>query len=367
MLVLDESHYLKNVSSMRSKAVARLAARAKHVFLLSGTPLSKHVDLFSQLRLLVPVGGAFWPFQGRFGAGAQARAWNFAARYCRPKLKLFMGGRKVFDFSGDDRRVELARFLRCFLVRRLKEEVLDLPPKTIEHIRLPPLAPETGVWFRSELERVQAKRETEGSRPAEVLLLNLVRETVLLKKPHILGYVRSAVLPLLLEPDGPKVLLFAHHHTVLDDVAALLTAEMPTGSFVTIDGRTEGKRRLCIAEKFQNDPAIRAAVLGISSAGTGLNLYRASLVLFLELGWDEKALQQAEDRAHRLGATKEVVVRYLLLPGSTDDLVERAVRRKALRAADVLSQATTSGGGKAGEERAVCGGNGPPQMKTEKR
>jgi SNF2 family DNA or RNA helicase len=340
VLVLDESHYLKNVSSQRSKAVARLASKARYVFLLSGTPLSKHVDLFSQLRLLTSVGGAFWPYLGRFAKGARPRAWNFAARYCNPQLKLFMGGRKIFDFSGDDRRVELARFLGCFLVRRLKEEVLDLPPKTVEHVRLQPLPPETKAWFRSELDRVQTKRESEGSRPAEVILLNLVRETVLLKKPHILSYVRSTILPDILRPDGPKVLLFAHHHVVLDDVAALLGAEAPPGAFITIDGRTEGKHRLCIAEKFQKDPNVRAAVLGISSAGTGLNLYRASLVVFLELGWDEKALQQAEDRAHRLGATREVRVRYLLLPGSTDDMVARAVRRKTERAADVLAQAT---------------------------
>ena len=79
----------------------------------------------------------------------------------------------------------------------------------------------------------------------------------------------------------------------------------------------------------------------ITSAGTGLNLFRATRVFFLELGWDEKALLQAEDRAHRIGATEEVVVTYLILRGSTDDTLLRSIRCKRERSDEVLQLATT--------------------------
>ncbi len=339
VLVLDECHYLKESSSQRTRAVTRLSKRVEHVLLLTGTLLSKHVDLFSQLRLLAPMGGSFWPFQGRFGSLAQ-RAGNFASRFCSPRLKLFAGQTKIFDFAGDSHRVELARLLRCFVVRRTKEEVLDLPRKTRAHHHLPELPPDKLAWFQAELQAISAVRENQGSRPAEVLLMKLVRDTVDLKLPRILEYLRSSVLPALRKDPARKVLLFAHHHRVLDEVAGLVRAELGETALMSIDGRTPTKQRLLLCDRFQVLPAVRVAVLGICSAGTGLNLYRASRVFFLELGWDEKALLQAEDRAHRIGATEEVVVTYVVMRGSTDDTLLRSIRCKRERSEEVLQLAT---------------------------
>ena len=83
-----------------------------------------------------------------------------------------------------------------------------------------------------------------------------------------------------------------------------------------------------MATKFQTDPRVRVAVLGITAAGVALTLTAASRVIFTELYWTPAALLQAEDRSHRIGQTAEVKVEYLLAPDTVDDLLWPLVHHK---------------------------------------
>eukprot|EP00601_Ochromonadales_sp_CCMP2298_P012450 CAMPEP_0173268678 /NCGR_PEP_ID=MMETSP1142-20121109/30453_1 /TAXON_ID=483371 /ORGANISM="non described non described, Strain CCMP2298" /LENGTH=127 /DNA_ID=CAMNT_0014204933 /DNA_START=240 /DNA_END=623 /DNA_ORIENTATION=+ len=98
--------------------------------------------------------------------------------------------------------------------------------------------------------------------------------------------------------------------------------------FIRIDGTTPSKERHARAQRFQNAPRCRVAVLAITAAGIALTLTAAATVHFAELYWTPGALLQAEDRAHRIGQTSTVRVTYLLANNSADDLLWPLVRKK---------------------------------------
>jgi SWI/SNF-related matrix-associated actin-dependent regulator 1 of chromatin subfamily A len=125
---------------------------------------------------------------------------------------------------------------------------------------------------------------------------------------------------------GHKMLLFAHHQSVLDAFEAAFMEKHHR--HIRIDGRTppSGRQELCNA--FQQDVSIRIALLSITAASTGLTLTAATTVVFAELFWNPGVMVQAEDRAHRIGQCDSVSVHYLLARGTTDDNVWPLILRK---------------------------------------
>jgi hypothetical protein len=136
---------------------------------------------------------------------------------------------------------------------------------------------------------------------------------------HALQLLRS-------EPDA-KVLLFAHHKSMLDALeAALRRAGMP---LVRIDGETPQRLRTAAVDAFQAPAStLRCAVLSLGAAAVGLTLTAATRVVFAELCWTPGVMLQAEDRAHRVGQAADVAVTYLLAKGTIDDIMWPTLRAK---------------------------------------
>lgn len=130
------------------------------------------------------------------------------------------------------------------------------------------------------------------------------------------------------EENGGKLLVFAHHMAVLDGLQA--TCARARVGFIRIDGKVPGLERQKLVNQFQNDPAIKVAVLGLTAAGQGLTLTAASTVVFAELHWTPGVLVQAEDRAHRIGQRGAVNVIYLVAQGDDgiDSLLWQCIGRK---------------------------------------
>lgn len=128
--------------------------------------------------------------------------------------------------------------------------------------------------------------------------------------------------------NGGKLLVFAHHMAVLDGLQA--TCARARVGFIRIDGKVPGLERQKLVNQFQNDPAIKVAVLGLTAAGQGLTLTAASTVVFAELHWTPGVLVQAEDRAHRIGQRGAVNVIYLVAQGDDgiDSLLWQCIGRK---------------------------------------
>merc|ERR1719203_1158268 len=132
-----------------------------------------------------------------------------------------------------------------------------------------------------------------------------------------------------------KFLLFGHHRATLDVLEGRLN-ELGVES-VRIDGMTSPAQRPARVARFQEEEHVRVALLSITAAGQGLTLTAAQTVVFAELYWVPGQMQQAEDRAHRIGQRDSVVVQYLVAAGTLDDVVFRSLEKKTKRTGMILS------------------------------
>jgi len=122
-------------------------------------------------------------------------------------------------------------------------------------------------------------------------------------------------------PAEEKLLLFAHHHSVIDKLEARVAAMSSAGPsfYVRVDGQTPFLRREAAVARFQDDPDVRIALLSITACGVGLSFTAASTVVFGELISSSGRMEQAEDRVHRVGQRRSVDIHYLVAPGTLDD------------------------------------------------
>ncbi|XP_043934163.1 SWI/SNF-related matrix-associated actin-dependent regulator of chromatin subfamily A-like protein 1 [Protopterus annectens] len=315
VLIMDESHFLKNVKTARYKAAMPLLKVAKRVILLSGTPaMSRPAELYSQITAVKPT---FFP-----------RFHEFGLRYCDAK-QLPWG----WDYSGSSNLSELKLLLEeSIMIRRLKSEVLSqLPAKQRKMVVI---APE-GMDARTKAALAAAAKEVakscnNKSKEKEALII-FYNQTAQAKLKAVIEYIMD-----LLESGKEKFLVFAHHKLVLDKICEDL--QKKNIDYIRIDGSTASSERHSLCQKFQFAEKCCVAVLSITAANMGLTLSSADLVVFAELFWNPGILIQAEDRVHRIGQSSSVNIHYLVAKGTADDFLWPMIQEKI----KVLGQAGLS-------------------------
>eukprot|EP00560_Eucampia_antarctica_P003868 CAMPEP_0197837522 /NCGR_PEP_ID=MMETSP1437-20131217/32385_1 /TAXON_ID=49252 ORGANISM="Eucampia antarctica, Strain CCMP1452" /NCGR_SAMPLE_ID=MMETSP1437 /ASSEMBLY_ACC=CAM_ASM_001096 /LENGTH=519 /DNA_ID=CAMNT_0043444617 /DNA_START=83 /DNA_END=1642 /DNA_ORIENTATION=+ len=128
-----------------------------------------------------------------------------------------------------------------------------------------------------------------------------------------------------------KLCIFAHHLYMLDEIvnrSGLSNRKGSLSKYIRIDGSTNPISRQEQILKFQTDPTVRIAVLGITAAGVAVTLTAASTVWFSELFWTPGVLIQAEDRCHRIGQQAVVNVLYFIANGTLDEILWKLVEKK---------------------------------------
>lgn len=332
LVVADECHFIKNGKAQRTKAL--LAIPAKHRLALTGTPiLNRPMELVTVLGFC----GAIKAFGGD---------WRFLHRYCGARRN-----RWGWDFTGATHLEELqARLRETCMVRRLKADVLtELPPKRRQVIEFEVngaralVEKQNAEWSGREAKlealagaveaarvaeddeayrkAVEALREGQGAAFTEMAQLR--HEVALAKLPKCVEWIQDA-----LEGGDGKVIVFAHHL----DVVQLLREAWPNAAVVT--GETPADARQGECDRFQQDASCRVFV-GNTAAAEGLTLTAADHVVFVEPQWVPGKLAQMEDRAHRIGQRRSVLVSYLVLEGSLDATMMKTVARKL----DVIDRA----------------------------
>jgi len=322
IVLADESHYIKNHKAKRTKAALPLIKRARRALLLSGTPaLNRPIELFTQLHALRPL----W-----------FRTYTaFAYRYCAAKLTNF-----GLDVRGSSCEEELYFIMRRgIMVRRLKDDMLDLPPKTRESWRLE--LPSTALkelkrgwkeWKRLNdviHQGVSEEAKSEAYFERKALLSQMFRHTCTAKKAAVAKFVKDIC-------EREKTIFFGYHKDMLDAIQGHV--DVP---FIRIDGSTPAEKRPELVKRFQNDESVKLAILSIGAAGTGLTLTASSTVVFGELYWVPGALLQAEDRAHRISQESPVVIHYLVGMGTLDERIYPMLTDK-LKALDTVVDNTSS-------------------------
>ncbi|XP_036400529.1 SWI/SNF-related matrix-associated actin-dependent regulator of chromatin subfamily A-like protein 1 [Megalops cyprinoides] len=318
VLVMDESHFLKNMKTARCKAALPLLKAARRVILLSGTPaMSRPAELYAQILAVRP---AFFP-----------RFHEFGARYCDAKqAKQLAWG---WDYSGSSNLLELRLLLEeSLMLRRLKSDVLSqLPVKQRKVVTVTT----DGITARAKAALAAAAKDLAKGRRNKMeekqALLVFFNHTAEAKIRAIREYIME-----LLECGREKFLLFAHHKLVLDAVTTELQ-EKGIGH-IRIDGATPSAERQALCSRFQLSEKSCVAVLSITAANMGLTLHSAHLVVFAELFWNPGVLIQAEDRVHRIGQTSNVDIHYLVAKGTADDYLWPLIQEKM----NVLEQAGLS-------------------------
>ena len=301
-IVADESHYLKNRKSQRTTAFFPIAHKSRALLLMTGTPaLNRPSELYAQMYAIRP---------------QHVRSYyNFAIRFCNGKQT-----RYGFDDKGSSNSEELRWLLQTdYMIRRLKSDELDLPPKTRHHITIDvPVSKLRPIMkAKNELSALGYTKTDMFKRQA--LISKCFQLTGEAKASSCASWVKDAAT------SGESFIVFAHHKVVLDSIQSELETENIT--FMRIDGSVNVEERARRAKLFQEGKA-QVAVLSILAAGTGLTLTRASTVVFAELYWVPGIILQAEDRAHRVGQTNKVSILYLIGRDTIDSRVYPQITQK---------------------------------------
>ncbi|GAA5855493.1 hypothetical protein JCM8547_007859 [Rhodosporidiobolus lusitaniae] len=374
--ILDEGHIIKNGKTKLTKAVKSL--RAIHRLILSGTPIQNNVlELWSLFDFLMPgFLGSEKAFNERFGKPIAA------SRDAKSSSKEQEAGALALE--------ALHKQVLPFLLRRLKEDVLDdLPPKIIQdyYVELSPLQKQLYDDFsNSQANQLAANEVSSAStdKPQHVFqalqyLRKLVNHPVLVYKPDVPQHQAALVRVSSGEPSirdiahapkihalrqilldcgiggtandaGPspssdeavsqhRVLIFCQLKQMLDIVENdLFRALMPSITYMRLDGSTDVSKRHAICQTFNSDPSIDCLLLTTHVGGLGLNLTGADTVIFVEHDWNPMKDLQAMDRAHRLGQKKVVNVYRLVMRGTLEEKIMGLQRFKLNIASSVVTQ-----------------------------
>ena len=316
-VIFDEIQELRHSGTEKYSAASLLAEQARHVMGLSGTPIyNRGAEIWNVINILD------FHFLGNYESFTREWCYGYGNQIVqKPEL--------------------LGEYLRRegIMIRRTKADVLsDLPPKR----RLVMTVDSSDAVYQKLMAPLYGKvdqlRLGEGLSGSQRSLLKMEIEqgerqaTGIAKAPFVAQFVRA-----LLE-GGEKVLLFAHHHQVMD----LYQKELHQFSPAFITGRETQQQKEASLERFMGGKT-NLCCISLRSA-SGLNLQQATCVVFGEQDWSPAVHSQAEDRAHRMGQKDSILCYYLVSGVGSDPDVQDALGLKvsqftALMGDTVKSQA----------------------------
>lgn len=277
--------------------------------------------------------------------------FEFAKTYCSVRLVKDSQGNTFQDFSRGTRLEELNVLLRqTLMIRRLKEHLLQqLPPKRRQIIRLS--LKKSDILFAKNAE-VQGdyfttscadEKEEDNDNRGRKSQNELSYQVIGIAK--VFGFLEWLSLhPIVSDTDdsnncemnarAQKMIVFAHHHKVLDKVQEFL-CDKGVG-FIRIDGNTLDSDRQSAVQSFRLSKEVKIAMIGIQVGYAGLDLSVAHNVVFLELPKDPNSLLQAEDRAHRRGQNNAVNIYIFCAKDTSDESRWRRLNKSAQRVSSTI-------------------------------
>ena len=314
-VIFDEVQELRHSGTEKYSAASLLAEKAGRVVGLSGTPIyNRGAEIWNVVNILD------FHFLGDYESFTREWCYGYGNQIvAKPDLL----GQKLRDEG--------------MMLRRTKQEVLkELPPKR----RLVMEIDSDDSVYKKLMQPVwETLRQLKNSRDADASQRALWKMAVetgerqatgIAKAPYVAQFVRA-----LLDA-GERVLLFAHHHEVMDCYRRELKAFSP--AFIT--GKETPAMKERSVERFMTG---RTDLCCISlRAAAGLNLQRASCVVFGELDWSPAVHSQAEDRAHRMGQTDSILCYYLVSKGGSDQDMQDALGLKVSQFVALMGDAPQS-------------------------
>ena len=262
-LIVDEGHLCKNYKTARSKRMTALSNMVDRVWALTGTPLlNRPLDLWGTL-------SSFGMEKIVFGS------WG-------GMLKTMNGWKGRFGYNFGEAREDAPEKLRRVMLRRMKTEVLDLPPKRWSNLVVP---------ASKEVEVILNGIETPVAGLPAFDQFSAVRAKMAEDRiPAAIEWIESY------EDAGEPVVVFSAHRAPIEAIGK-------REGWAVIMGDTPNHKRQEVVDQFQAGK-LKGVALTIGAGSTGLTLTVASTMLFIDLDWNPSNNSQCEDRICRIGQTK---------------------------------------------------------------
>ena len=304
LVILDEAHMVSNAQAQRTKLINDFVKNIKRVWLLTGTPMtSRPINYYNLLNIIEsPV----------------AQNWMaYAIRYCQG-FQFRAGNRKVWNVTGASNLEELRDRTSKQILRRLKENVLDLPDKIITPVYLRTSSKEYKDLMGEYYEWLENKKEESSSLTVQFSKLMKVRKVIANEKvKDTIDFAQNII------DQGKKVIIF----TNFTDTLQLIHNHFGKES-VYLDGSCNKVQRQYAVDQFQENEKIKVFVGNLKAAGVGLTLTAAEVVIMNDLSFVPAEHAQAEDRAYRYGQKNNVLVYYPIFENTIEGVIYDILNKK---------------------------------------
>jgi len=332
-MAIDESTTIKTPTAKRAKNVVKVGTHALYRRIMTGSPVTRSpMDLYQQCDFLSNDcldSPSFYAFRARYAI----------------LIEKHMGSHSFKKIVGYRKLDELKEKLDRFSYRITKEECLDLPPKVFV---------KREVQLTKEQMKAYEEMKTLALAMFDKGLTTTVNALTQLMRLHQItcGHSklddgteisiptkRTEELLSVIEETSGKVIIWANYRHDIESIKLELQKEYGMAAVGTYYGDTDEEERRRVVREFQDpESELRFFVGNPRTGGYGLTLTAASTVVYYSNSFDLEVRLQSEDRAHRIGQTKSVTYVDLMVPGTIDEKIVRALRDKIDIANEVLGE-----------------------------
>jgi SNF2 family DNA or RNA helicase len=296
--ILDEGQNIKNPLAQSTKCVKNI--KAKNKFVLTGTPLENNlIELWSIFDFIMP-------------------NYLYNSTFFKKKF-----------IDNDSSTIELQKFIRPFMLRRLKKDVIRELPDKIEKNYYVELKKEQKKVYASYVKDIKEKMEAENFERDKITIFSyLTKLRQLCLDPSIVvdkytgGSAKLEEALNLIEDNianGHKILLFSQFTSVLNNISKELSENKIEHMY--LDGSTKATKRSELVDEFNGSDKYKVFLISLKAGGTGLNLTSADIIIHFDPWWNPAVEDQATDRAHRIGQKNVVQVFKLISEGTIEERI----------------------------------------------
>jgi|TARA_R110001583_G_scaffold46538_3_gene145986 SNF2 family DNA or RNA helicase len=338
LFAIDESTTIKSPSAKRTKNIVRLSKYAEYRRILTGSPVTRSpLDLYTQCEFLDPELLGFTSF------------YSFRARYAE-MINRSAGGRTFKQVVGYKNLDELTKSLHKFSSRILKKDCLDLPDKIYitRKIELTPeqkkVYDEIKKYAITDLYDEQEQRQQVSVTSVLTKMLRLHQiscgyTTTDLGENIELTSTRLNELMSILEETEGKAIIWANYRYDIKRIVNEIKKVYGDDSVGSYYGDTSDDNRVLYLKQFQDVKSpLRFMVGNTQTGGYGINLTKASTVIYYSNNFDLEKRLQSEDRAHRIGQVNKVTYIDIVCKGTVDEKIVKSLLAKQNIAAQVLGE-----------------------------
>ena len=318
--IIDEGQHIKNSVAQSTKAVKDINVRVK--FALTGTPIENNLlELWSIFDFVMP--------------GYLYNGTIFKKKF----------------IDSENAIKELQKYIKPFMLRRLKKDVIKELPEKIEKRYYVDLPNEQKKVYGVFVKDIKRKIEESSFLENKITIFSyLTKLRQLCLDPSIIienyeggsGKIDCAI-DIIKEniEEHPKIILFSQFTSVLSNIKK--SFEKNDIEYIYLDGSTNAKQRISLVNEFNESKNKLVFLISLKAGGTGLNLTSADIVIHFDPWWNPSIEEQATDRTHRIGQKNVVQVFKLVAEGTIEEKILKLQDEKKSLINDVMNEDYKSG------------------------